>query len=147
MVRSPVTLSLSAPAASTFFDWKVIVGNFWASRKRGLRRSLSRISTRVSTEAASMAAWIEDLLRLAGSYTTLPLTLVKAPRTVETPRWRTENCAEECGGSSCQVSCAAAGKVRIKATASAVSVRDISRDVLRDMCFRVLLGFVWVVTV
>src|SRR5271169_4040330 len=104
MVRSPVTFSLSAPAASTFFDWKVMVGYFCASRNLGLRKSLSRISTRVSTEAASMLVWIEDLERFVASYCKLPLTLVNAPRTVETPRWRTENCAEEWGGSSCQVS-------------------------------------------
>src|SRR5580693_166859 len=143
IVRSPVTFSLPVPAASTFLDWKVMVAYFWASRKRGLRRSLSRISTRVSTEAASMVVWIEDLFRLAGSYTTLPLTLVKAPRTVETPRWRTENCAEECCGSSCQVSCAAADRVRSRAAARAESVRDIISDspgFVRWLQFSAFLG-------
>src|SRR5271154_3003749 len=129
MVKSPVAFSLPSPTASTFFDWKVMVGYFWASRKRGLRRSLSRISTRVSTEADSIAAWIEDLPGLAGSYCTAPLTLVNAPRMVETPRWRTENCAEECGGSSCQVSlsCAAADRVSSKVMAA----RGVSKA--RDM--------------
>src|SRR5580704_10453922 len=105
-----------------------MVGYFCASKKLGLRRSLSRISTRVSTEAASMVTWIEDLPRLAGSYCTLPLTLVKAPRTVERPRWRTENCAEEWGGSSCQVPCAEADRVRSRATTSVESMRDIDAE-------------------
>src|ERR1700683_213777 len=126
MVRSPVTFSLPSPAASTFFDVKVMVGYFCASRKRGLRRSLSRISTRVSMEAASMVAWIEAFEGLAGSYCTVPLTLVNAPRTVETPRWRTENCADEWGGSSCQASCAAADRVSSRVMARAERVRDMN---------------------
>src|SRR5271156_437632 len=98
MVRSPVTFNLPAPADSTFFDWKVIVGYLATSKKWSLRRSLSRISTRVSTELASMVTFTEALLR-SGESTTTPLTLVKAPLTVEMPIWRTENCAAECGGS------------------------------------------------
>jgi hypothetical protein len=38
------------------------------------------------------------LLR-SGESTTTPPTLLKVPLTVEIDRWRTENCAEECGGS------------------------------------------------
>src|SRR5271155_4393312 len=127
IVRSPVTFSFPSPAPSTFFETKVMVGYFCTSRKFGLRRSLSRMSTRVSTEVASIVAWIEDLPGLAGSYFTVPLTLVNAPRTVETPRCRTENCADECGGSSCHVSCAAA--VRVRRNAMAIT----SEDSLRDM--------------
>src|SRR5271157_3499115 len=104
MVRSPVTFSLALPADSTRFDLKVNVGYFATSRKSGLRRWLSRISTRVSTDAASMVTSMDVFDRSDGSYSTLPLTFVKAPRTVEMPMWRTENCAELCGGSICQVS-------------------------------------------
>src|SRR5580698_2104812 len=91
------------------------------------------MSTRVSTEAASMVAWMEAFAGLAASYWTVPLTLVNAPRTVETPRWRTENCAEEWGGSSCQtslsLSCAAAERVssRTIATRAASNFRDMGR--------------------
>lgn len=66
---------------------------------------------------------------LAASYCTLPLTLVNAPRTVEIPRWRTENCAAVCLGSICQVSCAAADRGSSKAMAmtNADSVRNFNR--------------------
>src|ERR1700730_18150986 len=72
---------------------------------------------------------MEDLPRLAGSYCTLPLTLVNAPRTVEIPRWRTENCAAECLGSICHASCAAADSVRSNATTitSADTVRNFNQ--------------------
>src|SRR5580704_11817148 len=86
-----------------------MVGNFCTSRKFGLRRSLSRISTRVSTEAASIVASRESFDGSLGSYVADPFTLVNAPRTVDTARWRTENCAAVWLGSICQVpACAAA---------------------------------------
>src|SRR5579864_6249462 len=100
-----------------------MVGYFCTSRKFGLRRSLSRISTRVSTEAASIVASREVLEGSEGSYLADPLTLVNAPRTVETPRCRTENCAEACGGSICQVPAwAAAARVNVK------KVRKVQRE-------------------
>src|ERR1039458_8126487 len=79
MVRSPVTLSFPGPSASVRFDLNVSVGNFAASKKLGLRRSLSRISTRVSTELASMVTSISVLPGLAGSVVTLSVIVVKAP--------------------------------------------------------------------
>src|SRR3974390_281804 len=86
-----------------------MVGYFCTSRKFGLRRSLSRISTRVSTDVASMVASRESFEGSEGSCLAEPLTFVNAPRTVDTPRCRTENCAEECMGSICHVpTCAAA---------------------------------------
>src|SRR5579864_3882924 len=103
MVRSPVIWSFPPPAALADLEWNVMVGYFLTSRKLGLRKSLSLISTRVSTEFASIVASRESFDGLAGSYFAEPLTLVNAPRTVETPRWRTENCAAEWLGSICQV--------------------------------------------
>src|SRR5271170_3773624 len=132
MVRAPAIFSLPAPAGSIFFDLKVMVGYFCTSKKLGLRRSLSRISTRVSTEAASMLAVIWSLAGLASSTTMVPLTLVKAPRTVEIPRWRTENCADECMGSICQVSCAAAVTVAARIRKSAMTSADRVRGILRS---------------
>src|SRR5260370_36715726 len=63
---------------------------------------------------------MEDLPGLAASYCTLALTLLNQPRTVEIPRWRTENCAAVCLGSICHVplslsfsfSCATVGNIR-----------------------------------
>src|ERR1700722_2358118 len=108
--------SFPSPADSACFDRKVIVGYFCTSRKFGLRKSLSRISTRVSTEAASMVASSETLDGSAESNFALPLTLVNAPRTVETPRCFTENWAEECAGSNCQVFvCATVDAVKARA--------------------------------
>src|SRR5581483_12283452 len=109
MVRSPVICSLSAPADFVCLDLKVIVGYFCTSKKLGLRRSLSRIWTRVSTELASIVASKESFEGSDGSYVADPVTFVKAPRTVETPRCRTENCADEWLGSICQLpACATA---------------------------------------
>src|SRR5579871_5897458 len=103
-----------------------MVGNFSASRKFGLRRSLSRISTRVSTEAASILASSDVLEGSAGSYLAEPLTLVNAPRIVETPTGITENCAEECIGSICQVAaCAAAVAAKSEHTSTDNTKRDM----------------------
>src|SRR5580765_3972237 len=103
MVRSPVTCSFPDPVLFTDLDLNVMVGNFCTSKKCGLFKSLSRISKRVSTELASMVASSESLDGSAGSCVTEPVTLENAPRTVETPRCFTENCAAVCLGSICQV--------------------------------------------
>src|SRR5450432_1377257 len=109
-----------------------MVGNFSTSRKLALRRSLSRMSTRVSTEAASMVASRAVLAGLEGSKVADPLTLVKAPRTVDTARCRTENCAAVCMGSICQVPvCAAAEAANDKAAIAVRTNRDIVAVLLR----------------
>src|ERR1700677_969843 len=88
------------------------------------------MSTRVSTDAASMVVWIEDRPGLFGLYSSVPLTLVKAPRTVEIPRCLTENCAEECCGSIFQESWAAAARVKSRkiALTSTDSLRFLNRN-------------------
>src|SRR5215471_5747655 len=127
MVRSPTIASFPGPAALTCFDLKVMVGYFCTSRKLGLRRSLSRISTRVSTEFASIETSTVFLVGSAVLYVADPLTFINAPRTVDTPRCRTENCAAEWLGSICHVpACAAA--------AAAIARRTERRDMIRDIC-------------
>src|SRR5215469_228887 len=103
-----------------------MVGYFCTSRKFGLRRSLSRISTRVSTVFASMVAFRVVFEGSDGSKVADPLTLVNAPRTVETPRCRTENCAAEWLGSICQVAdCAPAAATIARALESTSTRRDM----------------------
>src|SRR5271166_4886467 len=56
----------------------------------------------------------------------MPLTLVKAPRTVDIPIWRTENCAAEWLGSICHVfAWAKAEAERAMAAVMTSSNRDI----------------------
>src|ERR1700756_2474536 len=104
-----------------------MVGYFSTSKKRALRKSLSRISTRVSTELASIVASRVSLDGSAGSYWAEPDTFENAPRTVETPRWRTENCAAVWLGSICQVPAWAAA---VAAIASEVMRMKTRRDIL-----------------
>src|SRR5271155_4237414 len=70
MVRSPVTFNLPAPADSTRFDLKVMVGYLATSKKWSLRRSSSRLCTRLSTEPASIVIFTEALLRPGESTST-----------------------------------------------------------------------------
>jgi hypothetical protein len=58
-----------------------------------------------------MVASATVLSGAAGSYWTVPDTLVKAPRTVEIPICRTENCAAVWFGSMFQVSTSAEARV------------------------------------
>ena len=51
-----------------------------------------------------MVTSIAVLERSAGSYCTVPVVLVNAPRTVEIPRCRAANWLAEWAGSICQVS-------------------------------------------
>src|SRR5271166_2177661 len=102
-----------------------MVGYFCTSRKFGLRKSLSRISTRVSTELASMVASSESFVASEGSYFAEPVTFVNAPRTVDTPRCFTENCAAEWLGSICQVPAWAAAATD---NARAVTITSTDRD-------------------
>src|SRR5450432_2523169 len=105
-----------------------MVGNFSTSRKLALRRSLSR----VSTEAASMVASSAVLAGFVGSKVAEPLTLVNAPRTVDTARCRTENCAEVWLGSIVQFpACAAAVAANDRAAMSVSTKRDIDAILLR----------------
>src|SRR6266850_553096 len=95
------------------------------SKNFSLRRSLSRSGTRVSTELASMVTSTVDLETSLSSNMTEPVTLLKAPRTVEMARWRTENCAEECAGSICQLElAAAAGSERVAARPAVRAIRE-----------------------
>src|ERR1700722_2514214 len=104
----------------------MMVGYFCTSRKLGLRRSLSRIPARVSTEVAAMVASSIVFDGSAGSNVADPLTLVKAPRTVDTPRCRTENCAEVCMGSIFQLpACATAVAARAREVTKLKTKRDI----------------------
>src|SRR5437588_11655196 len=78
-------------------------------------------------EVVSMLASMAVLLRSAGSYCTVPFTLLNDPRTVEIPKWRTENCGLEWLGSICHVPvCAAAEMAKQAAMVMAVSARRMS---------------------
>ncbi len=68
-----------------------------------------------------MVASMTVLAGLAGSYWTVPVTLVKAPRTVEMPRWRTENWAAVWLGSMFQVWTWAVAVVASRVTVSKAS--------------------------
>src|SRR5216684_2797024 len=124
MVKSPVIRSFPAPTCSTFFDLNVIVGYLATSKKWSLRKSLSRSGTRVSTEAASIVTSTEDFAMSLSSNCTVPLTFVKAPRTVEIVRWRTANCAAEWFGSICHVEFAACpGSASTAASVAVIPMR------------------------
>src|SRR5467141_2171771 len=125
MVRSPVTLSLPGATCSTFLDLKVMVGKCATSKNLSLRRSLSRAGSRVSTVETSIVTSTPDLVMSLSSSTIVPLTLLKAPRTVEMAIWRTENCAEECCGSIFHSDVAApAGSERTAASPAVTAIRD-----------------------
>jgi len=73
----------------------------------------------------AMVALTVDLVMSLSSSTTVPLTLLKAPRTVEMAIWRTENCADECCGSIFHSDVAApAGSDRTAASAAFTAIRD-----------------------
>src|SRR6266853_2561478 len=125
MVRSPVTFSLPGASCSTFLDLKVMVGKCATSKNLLLRRSLSRAGSRVSTVETSMVTSTVDLVTSLSSSTIVPLTLLKAPRTVEIAIWRTENCADECCGSIFHSEvAAAAGSERAAASPAVSAIRD-----------------------
>src|SRR6266850_6577240 len=125
MVRSPVTLSFPGAACSTFLDLNVMVGKWATSKNLSLRRSLSRAGSRVSTVETSMVTSTVDLVTSLSSSTIVPLTLLKAPRTVEIAMWRTENCADECCGSIFHSEvAAAAGSERTAASPAVSAIRD-----------------------
>src|SRR5690242_1576489 len=125
MVRSPVTLSFPGATCSTFLDLKVMVGKCATSKNLSLRRSLSRLGSRVSTVDTSMVTSTVDLVMSLSSSTTVPVTLLKAPRTVEMAKWRTENCADECCGSIFHSAVAApAGSERAATSPAVTAIRD-----------------------
>src|SRR4029077_15623668 len=140
IVRSPVTFSLPAEACSTLVDLKVIVGLFATSKNLSLFRSLSRSGWRVSTLFTSIVTSTVDLLTSLSSKLIVPLTVLKAPRTVDRPRWRTENCAEEWFGSSFHA-VVAAGAGMAKAAASAAVIPRRAND--WPIVF-LLFCFVWI---
>src|SRR6266851_5654928 len=125
MVRSPVTLSFPGAACSTLLDLNVMVGKWATSKNLSLRRSLSRAGSRVSTVETSMVTSTVDLVTSLSSSTIVPLTLLKAPRTVEIAMWRTENCADECCGSIRHSDVAApAGSTRTAMSPAVTAIRD-----------------------
>src|SRR5438874_13705115 len=72
-----------------------------------------------------------DLLMSWSSSTIVPLSLLNAPRTVERPKWRTANCADECCGSICQLELAApAGRERPVARLASIAIRERHRFIL-----------------
>src|SRR6267154_175723 len=64
-------------------------------------------------EPASMVTVTEALLG-SGESTNTPPSLLKVPLTVEIPRWRTENCAEEWLGSMYHVSVCAMARETVR---------------------------------
>src|SRR5438552_6203145 len=136
MVRSPVTLSLPGATCSTFLDLKVIVGKCATSKNLSLRRSLSRAGSRVSTVETSIVTSTVDLVVSLSSSTIVPLTLLKAPRTVEMVIWRTENCADECCGSIFHSDVVApAGSERAAASPADIAIRDRQRPIFFSSCY------------
>src|SRR5260370_25398826 len=66
-----------------------------------------------------------DLVMSLSSSAMVPLTLLKAPRTVEIAIWRTENCADECCGSIRHSDVAApAGSDRTAMSPAVTAIRD-----------------------
>ena len=74
-------------------------GNFSASKKFGLFRSLSRNSTLVLMLFVSITTDTEDPGMELGLYMRVPPNFANAPLTVESPMKRTENSTAECGQS------------------------------------------------
>src|SRR5271170_8157657 len=115
-----------------------MVGNLATSKKWSLFRSSSRCWTRVSRELTSIVAFTVDLKMSWSSSSTVPVTFVNSPLTLEMPRWRTENWALEWAGSSCQVVdwAWAMDAVRISATANASKDFFIG-ELLGNFVFRI----------
>jgi hypothetical protein len=67
IVRSPVISISPFEAARALFETKVICGCASASKKSGLRRSVSRLLSRVLMDATSMVASMRVASGLAGS--------------------------------------------------------------------------------
>src|SRR5438045_1099932 len=84
---------------SVFSLWNVISGNFSASKKFSLLKSLSRDATLVLMLLVSMTTEIEDPGIELGLYIRVPPKVANAPRTVESPMKRTEHSTDE-GGQS-----------------------------------------------
>src|SRR6185295_15984453 len=101
-----------------------MVGNLAASRKSGLFKWASRLGSRVSRLLTSIVASTDDLVGSASSAVTVPVVLLKVPRTVDTMRWRTANWTLACAGSISQVDAySGAAAVKMKPTTVASSER------------------------
>src|ERR1700687_2753067 len=87
-------------------------------------------------ELASMVTFTEALLG-SGESTTTPPVLLKVPRTVEIPIWRTANCAEEWLGSRYHVCVCAIARATVR-LASANKAR--SGSVPATFCFLAMDG-------
>ncbi|MNW03391.1 hypothetical protein D3C71_1993180 [compost metagenome] len=86
-VRSPVTVSLLAPAASTLVLLKVAVGNLAASKKSALRRCSSNLAVKLFRPLSGRVTSTLDLPTSAASYTRVPSALPKCALGLEKPMW------------------------------------------------------------
>ena len=87
MVRSPLTLSLPSPAASTRVLLKVALGNLAASKKSALRRCSLNLGVNASSPDSGKVTCTLELPMLAASYTSVPSTLPKLANGLEKPKW------------------------------------------------------------
>src|SRR2546423_7500949 len=77
-----------------------MIGNFSASKKFSLFRSLSRKATLVLMLLVSITIETDDPSIDSGSYISVPPKSANAPLTVESPMKRTEKANAECGQST-----------------------------------------------
>ena len=87
MVRSPVTVSLLVPAASTLVLLKVASANLAASKKSALFRCSSNLAVKLFRPLSGSFTSTVDLVTSSALYTRVPSTLPKCALGLEKPKW------------------------------------------------------------
>ncbi len=87
MVRSPVTVSLLVPLASTLVLLKVAAGNLAASKKSALFRCSSNLAVKLFRPVSGSFTSTVDLVTSAASYTRVPSAAPKCAVGWEKPKW------------------------------------------------------------